>query len=694
MLGFGNYLYRMIPANPILLRVIQTASKRKRDLLMRCAYLGVLVLLVTFLLLGQLGDLDRGSLSQLTKQSVKIFISLSYVQLALVTLLAPIFTAGAITQERDSQTYDILLSTPLSNAQIVFGTLLSRLFFIVTLLLSGIPIFAITQIFGGVAIEKIVISWLISCSTAFITGAIAMAIACLKVGTRRTIFSFYFVILIYMLAPLAVENLGYARYNWSTQPESHISWLAGVNPFLALRSIFGETEFQAPPVNLMTGKSWLLTQYLSKPWFFYPAMMFTLSFLLVTPSILLLRKLAQSTTSMHIWVLQKLHLATGDKTRKPRSVWMNPIAWREARTKGSANRAILIRYGFMILGIGAAIVLIVLNNTYPEPKSVIASRWNSTDNTLSIYSDGKTTLYRVNPTSIRITFMTDNNKDPAANSLLRLDDLRPEMVVMEDSLSIQNQTITGLSVAYPKPKLDLHSTRQFLLYFMLIELAIIMLILTQNAASTVTREKEDGALDILLATPITSRYYIWGKLRGLVSFVIPLLAVPIASILIFVAFDAFKKSPWAYKPVEWTVLPESLLVLPASLVISAAFAAILGMRMSLQCKRTIMAVMLSLGVVGAIFGLFWVCGFSFASSRDLQEPGVCIGCFSPFTLMALSVNPMDIVNQSFGAKDLSSLRILIFLFGWIASAIYAIIVWTMYKSMVYNFDMTIRKQNS
>jgi hypothetical protein len=46
-----------------------------------------------------------------------------------------------------SQTYDILLSTPLTNGQIVLGSLLSRLFFVVALLVSGIPIFSITQIF-------------------------------------------------------------------------------------------------------------------------------------------------------------------------------------------------------------------------------------------------------------------------------------------------------------------------------------------------------------------------------------------------------------------------------------------------------------------------------------------------------------------------------------------------------------------
>jgi hypothetical protein len=160
MLGLPNYLYRLIPANPILLRVVENGGKRRRDLFIRCAYLGLLILVVLFSLYSK--NVSDASLAELAKTSANVFQSLSYFQLGLVALLAPVFTAGSITQERDSQTYDILLSTPLSNGQIVLGSLLSRLFFIVILLISGIPIFSITQIFGGVATSSIFTSFAIA----------------------------------------------------------------------------------------------------------------------------------------------------------------------------------------------------------------------------------------------------------------------------------------------------------------------------------------------------------------------------------------------------------------------------------------------------------------------------------------------------------------------------------------------------
>src|SRR6476620_12630071 len=207
MLGISDYAWRLVPANPILLRVVEAGGRRRRDLFIRCAYLGLLVFVVITSLISGQGQIGTGaSLNDLAKMSDQIFRNMSYLQLGLVALLAPIFTAGAITQEKDSQTYDILLSTPLTNGQIILGSLLSRLFFVVALLVSGIPVFSITQIFGGVAIRSIALSFSIATATAFVTGALAMAIATFKVGTRRTIFSFYLFIVIYLAGGWVLDS--------------------------------------------------------------------------------------------------------------------------------------------------------------------------------------------------------------------------------------------------------------------------------------------------------------------------------------------------------------------------------------------------------------------------------------------------------------------------------------------------------
>src|SRR5256714_402356 len=330
MLGITDYLWRLLPGNPILLRVVEAGGKRRRDLFIRCGYLGLLVFIVIFSLLAGGGQTTGSqSLSDLAKVSASLFQRLSYLQLALVALLSPIFTAGAITQEKDSQTYDILLATPLTNGQIVLGSLLSRVFFVVALLISGVPIFPITQVSGGVAIRSIVLSFLIAAATAFVTGALAMAIAVFKVGTRRTIFSFYLFIVLYLVGLYLLDQLDFFHpFIDSKDPSKRgTSWFTGIHPFLALRAVFNDKTYLPPNLgDLPQGlKWWPLGYYLSNPAGFYVSFMFFLSFVLVTPSIVLLRRLAQSSGTIKMWLLQKLHLSTGDRTRKPRSVWSNPI---------------------------------------------------------------------------------------------------------------------------------------------------------------------------------------------------------------------------------------------------------------------------------------------------------------------------------------------------------------------------------
>jgi len=701
-LGIFSFFWRLIPANPILLRVVQSGGKRKRDLLIRCAYLGSLLVLVIFLLLGSAGSLAGADLAQLAKQSANIFWWMSYVQLGLVALLAPVFTASAITQEKDSQTYDILLSTPLTNGQIVLGSLLSRLFFVVALLVSGIPIFSITQMFGGVAIRDIAMSCLIACATAFVTGALAMAIAVFKVGTQRTIFGFYLGIGLYLAIPLVLENMGYFQYRWELsgtgKVTSHISWLAGIHPFLALRVIFGEPGYRPPEPAMVQNLGWLWSWYLSSPHTFYVTFMFILSLVLVTPSIVVLRRLAQSTRTFRQCIIQFLRLSKGDRSRKPRRVWLNPIAWREAKTRASATRAVAMRYSFMTLGIAAAIVLLVLASTPQTPPVYVGGTgYDAAQGTVVIVKNGQPTPYRVRALPDRKTAQQPT-RVLLDEEQVALDELRQGRVVDENTLIVSDsggvRSITSIRLSEPASILGTRLTKQFLLGAVMVEMAVILLILTQSAASTVTREKEDGTLDLLLSTPVTSRYYIWGKLRGLVSFVMPLVAVPVVSILLFVIRDLFAPPALGGVARQWTVFPEAILVLPATLIMVTAFAAILGMQMSLRCRKTVMAVMSSVGIVAGVCGALWMCGMLGVSSSEFGPLGLVIGASSPFTLMALLISPADIAGKTFSdpAASMAEQRMLIFFFGWVAAGLYGMVVWAMYKSMVKNFDMTIRKQ--
>ena len=67
----------------------------------------------------------------------------------------------------------------------------------------------------------------------------------------------------------------------------------------------------------------------------------------------------------------------------------------------------------------------------------------------------------------------------------------------------------------------------------------------------------------------------------------------------------------------------------------------------------------------------------------------------PFTVLTVLIDPVQFGGSAFepGSDDVAAARLTVFVCGWIATAIYGVVVWSMYKSMVKNFDMTIRRQS-
>lgn len=690
MLGFPNYLWRLLPANPILLRVVESGGKRTRDLIIRCIYLGVLVLLVLF----SLGNAQTGSLSELTIRSTRIFSNLSYFQLILVALLAPIFTAGAITQEKDSQTYDILLATPLSNGQIVLGSLLSRLFFVFALLLSGIPIFSITQVFGGVAIGDIVLSVLISAVTALITGSLAIAIATFKVGTRRTIFSFYLFNVIYLVGLYLLDQVSTL---WVPLDSAvvvpagarPIGWLTPFHPFLALQSVLDPIHYITPTLSeLPEGlRGWPIGWMLTHPVAFYITFTTLASLVLVSPSIALLRRMAQSTSTIQQSLLKWIPVVSRERARKPRTVWHNPIAWREAKTKASASRATLIRLAFIVAGMIGAIILLVRFSTEAAAPKYFVDRgsYDAATATVFIHNDPQKTFL----TNDRTVVMLDGVQ--VDRSMLNG---RYEVLSKGQATIAGSKVLNSINLQTIPRAMSASAVRTFLLGIVLVEVTAILLIITNAAASTVTREKEDGTLDLLLATPITSRYYIWGKINGLISFVLPLLMVPVASCAVFIVYDLFRALRSSV-PIDWIVLPEAILLIPAMLVVVLAFASLVGMHMSLRCRTTVWAVMSSAGIMLGVCGVLTWCGNSILGNiRNFEAIYAGFAAFSPITMLWLLIAPGTIVRDIGvdGSLDAGA-RLCLILFALIAIAAYAAVVYTMYNSMVKNFDMTIRKQS-
>jgi hypothetical protein len=108
--------------------------------------------------------------------------------------------------------------------------------------------------------------------------------------------------------------------------------------------------------------------------------------------------------------------------------------------------------------------------------------------------------------------------------------------------------------------------------------------------------------------------------------------------------------------------------------------------------------MSSVGIVVGICAALGWCGGQVVDSNS-GVPGLVVGSFSPFTVMTVLIDPYTFAAANYNptatnyAGDVAASRVAVFVCSWLAVGAYALVVWTMYKSMVKNFDMTIRRQS-
>jgi ABC-type transport system involved in multi-copper enzyme maturation permease subunit len=133
-----------------------------------------------------------------------IFAMLSVIQLLLVSFIAPALTAGAISLEREKQTLDLLIATPLRPGAIVVGKLLSALAFVVLMILAGIPVSALVLMYGGVTIDDILRQQVVLFASAIGLGVIGLFISALLKRTQAAIVLTYCVLLALTIGTLLV----------------------------------------------------------------------------------------------------------------------------------------------------------------------------------------------------------------------------------------------------------------------------------------------------------------------------------------------------------------------------------------------------------------------------------------------------------------------------------------------------------
>ncbi|MCJ7709273.1 MAG: ABC transporter permease [Chloroflexi bacterium] len=125
-----------------------------------------------------------GSISASAEIGRQMFTALLMLLTLIVLVLAPASTAGAISLEREKQTLDLLVTTPISSLAIVLGKLLSALTWVFLLILASIPVTALVFTFGGVGPDDMVKGYVVLLGTAFCFGALGLFVSALVKRTQ------------------------------------------------------------------------------------------------------------------------------------------------------------------------------------------------------------------------------------------------------------------------------------------------------------------------------------------------------------------------------------------------------------------------------------------------------------------------------------------------------------------------------
>jgi len=177
-----------------------------------------------------------------------IFTLLSIFQLILVCFIAPAFTAGQISLEREKQTLDLLISTPMRPGAIVIGKLAAALAFVVLMIVAAVPITAIVLMYGGASIEDIVRQQVVLLATALALGAIGLFFSALLKRTQAATVLTYITVLALTLGTAMLFIFWSVVVNQDEggfgigPPERAPEQLMYVNPMVGMLDVVANTE--------------------------------------------------------------------------------------------------------------------------------------------------------------------------------------------------------------------------------------------------------------------------------------------------------------------------------------------------------------------------------------------------------------------------------------------------------------------
>ncbi|HMF16214.1 MAG TPA: ABC transporter permease [Gemmataceae bacterium] len=320
---------------PIFAREWLTLPRRPRHYLARSFYLLVLWVLALTAWQITVGWEQPATLGDTARFGLFLFQVFVCVQLALLLFFSALSAASTIAQEKDRRTFILLLLTDLRNYEIVLGKLLGSLLQILLLLAGMVPILFLNVLLGGVAPFQVLQATVVLATTAVAAGSLGGLIALWRDKTFQALALTVLFLVLYFCLVHALALL--PQYVSGITQDEVDQWQSRLLPYVALQEVLEPPEV-APAIPVAYG---------------FAIAMGVLSVLLNGLGILKLRSwnprgepiMQRERPEDEEIDRAKAHAAPG----KVRTVWANPILWREIATRAYGRRTLLVKFAYLLV---------------------------------------------------------------------------------------------------------------------------------------------------------------------------------------------------------------------------------------------------------------------------------------------------------------------------------------------------------
>lgn len=233
----------MIWKNPVLAQELRRRVRAHRAWILLSSYLA-LTSVVTLLIYLAYAATSRSSYSYNSGGEIgkAIFYTVIFTTLVQVCIITPSLAAGSIAGEKENQTFDLLITTPLSSRQIVVGKLFAALAYVVLLIFAVLPLAGLSFLFGGISAIEMGVSLVTVLVTAMLYATVGIFFSTIMRTTLAAVTRSQAVVIFFLLAvPFFFLIVGIANVEFYEERFSVYIFgtMLSSHPFIALGMTMG-----------------------------------------------------------------------------------------------------------------------------------------------------------------------------------------------------------------------------------------------------------------------------------------------------------------------------------------------------------------------------------------------------------------------------------------------------------------------